>query len=57
MRERKCLILVRYGKVHRYVGRVLDAKELREAEERAAEEANEKKTKESSDGGAPRVLQ
>ena len=57
LRERKCLILVRYGKVHRYVGRVLDAKELREAEERAAEEANEKKTKESSDGGAPRVLQ
>ena len=43
LRERKCLMLVRYGKVHRYVGRVLDAKELREAEERAAEEANEKR--------------
>ena len=55
---RDCLILVRDGNFWREVGRVLDAKEQREAEERTVEEANDdndgdKKDEGGGQAGAP----
>ena len=53
---RKFLILVRDWKVQRNVGRVLDAKEEREAEERTYEESNDNKDNGGSDGGGLGIL-
>ena len=51
---RNFLILMREGKVWRDVGRVLDAKERREAEDRALEEADDDKDDAEKDkGGGP----
>ena len=53
---RKFLILARDWKVQRNVGRVLDAKEEREAEERTYEESNDNKDNGGSDGGELGIL-
>ena len=53
---RKFLILARDWKVQRNVGRVLDAKEEREAEERTYEESNDNKDNGGSDGGGLGIL-